>query len=174
MQVKIVSQKVAKVCVEVLVLGFFQNVRPIQGMAAEIDWLYHGIISHLLKQEKMSGALGEMILLATFEKLPTPKALFMGLGETSRYNPTILSNVLPALFDTLHALRVQTVALELWGMAGCDLEFSVGLDTLLKGKQPLPEGFQFSLLVKGEEQARSLVYQLRSGDVPLSSEIVVQ
>jgi hypothetical protein len=121
----------------------------------------------------MSGALGEMTLLATYEKLPTPKALFMGLGEAGRYNTTILNNLLPVLFDTLRALQVQSVALELWGMAGCDLELSAGLDALLKGQQSRPEDFRFSLLVQGEEQARSLVYQLRGAHEPLISEIVV-
>ena len=58
LNLKTVSQRVTRIHSEVIVLGFFQDVRPLIGLAADIDWIYDGILSRLILGRKIQGGGG--------------------------------------------------------------------------------------------------------------------
>jgi hypothetical protein len=69
--------------VDALVLSFFNDERPLRGVAGLADWRLCGRISRLLKAGKLSGARGEVTLLPPAGKRMTfQRLLLFGLGES--------------------------------------------------------------------------------------------
>lgn len=91
MRVKAVFQDIKKVEAQALVVGCYEDVRPLKGLAGEIDWLLCGALSQLLLAERFRGSAGELALLTPRGKLPVEKIFLVGLG--------------PALPDPLEAIR---------------------------------------------------------------------
>ena len=131
MQVTIVAEKITRIRSEILILGFFQDVRPITGYAAEIDWFTNGIISSLIRQNKITGTLGEATLLAT-SKVLTPKILLIGLGQKKEYSYKILQQLSIHVSEILIRLKVREAVAELWGQEECTLDLIHCLDIFLR------------------------------------------
>jgi hypothetical protein len=132
MQVTIVSEKITRIRSEILILGFFQDVRPITGYAAEIDWFTNGAISSLIQHNKITGALGEATLLAT-SKVLTPKILLIGLGLKKEYSYKILQQLSIHVLEILIRLKARESVAELWGQEECSLDLMHCLDIFLQG-----------------------------------------
>ena len=147
-----------------MVLGFFQDVRPVRGLAGEVDWIYNGIFSHLMKLRKLKGQRGEAMLLASESKLLTPKVLLVGLGPSPSYNDSVLVQVLLDIRSRLAALKVKRFAMETMGvesrLMGWKHFFDVFLATFKKSAAT--EDLDVTLLASGEEEARAITEQIRS------------
>ena len=109
MQIRALSERVTRIRTDILVLGFFRMSRPVRGLAGEVDWIYNGIFSRLMKLQKLKGHRGEAMLLASESKLLTPKVLLIGLGSSHSYNDSVLLQVLLDVRNRLTALKVETV-----------------------------------------------------------------
>ncbi|GEM_PF-1511373 len=132
MQVTILSKKITRIRSEILILGFFQDARPISGYAAEIDWFTNGTISSLILKNKIHGRLGEATLLAT-SKVATPKILLVGLGQKKDYSYRILQQLSTHVLEILVRLKVREAIVELWGQEECSLDLVCCLDVFLQG-----------------------------------------
>ena len=51
--VRVILEDIKKVETEALVVGFFQDVRPLKGFAGQLDWLLCGALSGLLLKNKL-------------------------------------------------------------------------------------------------------------------------
>ncbi len=132
MQVMILSEKITRIRSEILILGFFQDVRPLSGYSAEIDWFTNGAISSLILKNKIRGTLGEATLLAT-SKIATPKILLVGLGQKKDYSYKILQQLSTHVLEILTRLKVREAIAELWGQEECSLDLVCCLDVFLPG-----------------------------------------
>ena len=113
---KVVNQPVTKIRTDMLVLGIYQDVRPLRGPAEEVDWIYGGLLSRLIRDSKIAGKLGEATLLATQRKLPASKVLIIGLGEQNSFSETHYLEVLNITFKKLLQLQVSRCAMEMFGL----------------------------------------------------------
>jgi hypothetical protein len=69
--------------VDALIVSFFNDERPLRGVAGLADWRLCGRISRLLRTGRLRGALGEVTLLPPAGKrLPFGRLLLFGLGES--------------------------------------------------------------------------------------------
>lgn len=68
-------------------LPFFSDERPLRHQAALLDWRLNGRISHLIEQGRLSGQLGESILMPVKGRLKADTLFLFGLGERSQWNP---------------------------------------------------------------------------------------
>jgi hypothetical protein len=164
MQIRALSERVTRIRTELLVLGFFQDVRPVRGLAGEVDWIYSGIFSHLMKLQKLKGQRGEAMLLASESKLLTPKVLLVGLGPSPSYNNSILLQVLQDIRNRLAALKVKRFAMEAIGIDGRLMGWNHFFDAFLatfKGSSA-DQDLDITLLASGEEQARAINEQIRA------------
>ncbi len=71
---------IKKIDAEAVVVGFYEDVRPLKGLAGELDWLLCGSLSNLIIGNKLKGSLGEVALLSSQEKIPAKKIFVVGLG----------------------------------------------------------------------------------------------
>ena len=163
MQIRAIRERVTRIRAEILVLGFFQDVRPVRGLAGEIDWIHNGIFSHLMKQKRLQGQCGEAMLLASQDKLLTPKVLLIGLGPSPSYNDSVLHQVLLDVTARLSALKIKRCAMEIMGVESHLMEWRRFCDILLTTfkASAATEDLDVTLLASEEETARQLQEELR-------------
>lgn len=92
MTVDVLFQDIKKLETEALVVGFFEDVRPLKGIAGELDWLLCGALSGLLLGKRVRGALGDVALLTSRGKVPAQKIFMIGLGARAGNTPSQLRN----------------------------------------------------------------------------------
>jgi hypothetical protein len=103
---------IKKMETDAVAVGFFEDVRPLKGAAGALDWILCGSLSHLIIQEKISGALGEAALLTTKGKIPAAKVFMIGLGPKSQITPAKLREASRIAAIIIVGAGVNRVALD--------------------------------------------------------------
>jgi hypothetical protein len=88
--VKAILQDVKKLSTEALIVGFYEDVRPLKGVAGELDWLLCGSLSALILAKKLRGSIGEVALVTSQGKIPVQKIFLIGLGPRAGFTVTTL------------------------------------------------------------------------------------
>ena len=160
--IKVVSQRVTKVRAEILVLGIFQNVRPLKGLVGDVDWIHQGVLSHLILDGKISGRARESTLLATQHKLPASKVLVMGLGKLEEFSMRRLQRAYENTLDKLIQLQAKHCVMELFGLLECPFGSSESLMVLLEviNKNQVWRDLTLFLLIDDDQKARQVEQQL--------------
>lgn len=96
---------------DVLFVSCFEDVRPMGGLASEVDWLFSGLFSKMLMQNHFSGGLGKTLLIPTDEKLQVPKVILLGLGKSTAYGETEFHRMVGVVFETISGLHVRECAI---------------------------------------------------------------
>jgi hypothetical protein len=78
---------IRKLETEAVVVGLFEDVRPLTGGAGALDWLLCGALSRLVRERRIRGAQGEVALLTNAGKIPAPKIFLVGLGRRDGLTP---------------------------------------------------------------------------------------
>ena len=90
--VKVIFQDIKKLATEALIVGFYEDVRPLKGIAGEIDWLLCGAFSSLVLTKKIRGSLGDVALVTSQGKVPAQKIFLVGLGTRAGLTLKTLRN----------------------------------------------------------------------------------
>jgi len=85
--VDVLYQDIKKLETEALVVGFFEDIRPLKDVAGELDWLLCGALSALLLGKRVRGSLGDVALLTSQGKVPAQKIFMIGLGRRAGITP---------------------------------------------------------------------------------------
>ncbi len=93
LMVNVILQDIKKVESDALVVGFFEDVRPLKGLAGQLDWLLCGALSSLVIENRLRGSLGEVALLTARGKVPAPKIFMVGLGPKAGFSLSTLRSV---------------------------------------------------------------------------------
>src|SRR3989338_6290168 len=80
------SLPVDKIEADVVALTFFEDERPLRGVAGLADWRMNGALSRLILNETLSGKEGESLLMSTDGRILSPRLLLFGLGETKAFD----------------------------------------------------------------------------------------
>jgi hypothetical protein len=83
---------IKKLETDAMIVGFHEDVRPLKGTAGALDWLLCGALSHLIIDNKIRGAIGDVALLTTKGKIPATKIFLVGLGPRAGASPANLRN----------------------------------------------------------------------------------
>ena len=166
MRINIFSGKLTKLHAEVLVVSCFEDVRPLQGLAGEVDWLYGGIFSNLLMQKRITGKLGETLLLAAQEKIQIPKIILIGSGMSTSYDYSQLNTIARKLFHSMNGLNIRECAVDLLTLPEKQLDLILLMESFLKGMEEKKknEPFDLTFVVKEGEKARTLQQRIKNGE----------
>jgi hypothetical protein len=96
-----------------LAATFYENERPLQGLAGLMDWRFHGAISRCLKAGAISGKAGECVYFPVTRNGQTYHLILVGAGKASpqgRGSP-IPAESLKALQKNLASLSVQQIGI---------------------------------------------------------------
>jgi hypothetical protein len=102
---------------EVIACAMWKDERPLRGLAGLLDWRLSGRLSRLLREQFMSGDLGEVLCLQGRPRLPFDKVVVIGAGERGAWTDDTFRAATAALLRTLEGLHVQRAVVELPGRA---------------------------------------------------------
>jgi hypothetical protein len=123
--VKVILQDIKKIDAEALIVGFFQDIRPLKGAAGQLDWLLCGALSSLLIKNKLKGSLGEMALLTSQGKVPSQKIFLVGLGTKAGFSTLSLRTATKIVSACVLDAGVTNVAMEYFQAPGISSEGTV-------------------------------------------------
>jgi len=98
---------------DILITGLFEDERPLKGTSGWIDWRLHGMLSHFLLEDKLTGHWKERILIPSHNKITPKLILLFGLGKTQDYSYLHVREVFPFFVETLRNLRSSALCFSL-------------------------------------------------------------
>src|SRR3990172_4890157 len=110
--VKVALQDIKKIETEALIVGFYEDVRPLKGVAGELDWLLCGALSSLVLTKKLRGSLGDVALITSQGKVPAQKIFLVGLGPRAGLTLTTLRNAARTAAASAVGAGVKSAAIE--------------------------------------------------------------
>ena len=122
---KVVLQDIKKLETSALIVGFYNDVRPLKGLAGELDWLLCGALSSLIIKRKLNGASGDMALLTSQGKIPASKIFMLGLGSRQALSSETLRKAAQTAATAALGAGVTSAALELFSSSRIPLETTV-------------------------------------------------
>jgi hypothetical protein len=126
---------IKKLETEAIAVGFFEDIRPLKGVAGALDWILCGALSRLVIHEKIRGTLGEAALLTTKGKIPASKVFMVGLGPRSQMTPATLREACRTAAAVIAGAGVKYAALDCFPLrAGTSEEYLAAV------RQGLEEG----------------------------------
>lgn len=162
MRVTCVGEPLARIHADILVMGFFEDVRPPQGLTGQLDWLAQGGLSRLIVARRATGRLKETVLMA-LPTFSTPRVMCVGLGKSSVYSYLVLHHVVESLRTVLLDLGIRAAAAEVLGAQTCGLDAAVAARTFVKawyGGAASP-GIDLTFMVPKGTQPHQLEQRLR-------------
>ncbi len=148
-------------------LPFFEDERPLRGVAGLCDWRLGGRLSRLLgagaPEPRLRGSFGDKLLLPTGEKLPFGRLVLFGLGAAAAFTEERARVAGRELLATLHALggedRARAASIVPPGRSTGALSARQALAILLEAADVLPEGAGLLVVesVAGQREAADLV-----------------
>jgi len=109
---KVILQDIKKLETDALIVGFYEDVRPLKGLAGELDWLLCGSLSNLILSDKLRGSLGDVALLTSRGKIPAQKIFMVGLGAAGSLSPVSLRRAARTAASSALSAGVVNAALE--------------------------------------------------------------
>lgn len=125
MGVKVILQDIKKLETGALIVGFFEDVRPLKGLAGELDWLLCSSLSSLIIKNKLRGALGEMALVTSQGKVPASKIFMLGLGPRGSVSLETLRAAAQSAAAAAAGAGVTSAALEYLATPELSMEAAV-------------------------------------------------
>ncbi len=149
------KEKITRIRFDIIVLGFLKDVRPLKGILANIDWIYSGAVSRMIIEEKISGSCGEALLIATGDKMKTPRVLLLGLGESVNFSYNTILRFSSEITDRLRELRLVGGAFEIPELPESRLDRARSFDNFISGFTK-DNAIDITMLVKDDETAEEL------------------
>lgn len=129
--VKVIFQDIKKLATEALIVGFYEDVRPLKGVAGELDWLLCGALSSLVLSKKLRGSLGDVALVASQGKVPAQKIFLIGMGSRGGLTLTTLRSAARTAAASAVGAGVRSAAIEYFPAS--DMPQDEGVNALHQG-----------------------------------------
>ena len=163
---------------DVLIAGIFADERPARGAAGAVDWRLCGPVSRCLVSGKLSGKIGEAVLLSTYARLLVPRVLLLGLGDRALFTPHDIQVVTREAVGRALELGARRLVLEPLGVD--DADFPDHVDAVLGATLEAAKAFEVEmllcLLLRGDDRVqtaaalRSAVSGAKRGSIRLVKE----
>jgi hypothetical protein len=149
--VQVIVQDINKLATEALIAGFYEDVRPLKGIAGELDWLLCGSLSSLILTNKLSGAIGDVALLTSQGKVPVQKIFLVGLGPRAGLTRTTLQNAARIAASSAVEAGVRSAAIEYFPSS--DMPHDSGVAALYQGLNEGAGGRDFDVHLLASDAA---------------------
>ncbi|MCX7995694.1 MAG: leucyl aminopeptidase [candidate division WOR-3 bacterium] len=85
MNIKILNQSILDFDGDLIIVNLFEGVKIPGGATGAVDKALHGVITEMIKNEEITGKLGETIVFPTFGKIKPGKVMVVGLGRSDKF-----------------------------------------------------------------------------------------
>jgi len=118
---------------QTMVLGFFEDERPLRGLTGLVDWKMNGLLSNMIIKGFCDGHKGEKILIATEGRLPFKKILLMGLGKTEAFDLEDLADTGKDMAETAYKIGSTQLATQVPGPESRGADYSKRVERFING-----------------------------------------
>jgi leucyl aminopeptidase len=109
-EIRVESGDIAAYPSRAIVGNLFQGVKEPGGATGAVDRALDGAISRLIEDGELQGKLGELTLLHTLGRLPSPRVLVVGLGKAEEFTLDKVRDLAAGFARYLRRLRVESFA----------------------------------------------------------------
>jgi leucyl aminopeptidase len=124
---------IAEQAVDVIVLGLFQGVTQLDGIAGAVDAALGGAIGEVIDARDFSGKSGETALFYTHGVLHSSRVLLVGLGDESGFSAASARNAAAAAARKARDLGAQSLATVVHGADAGGLDPQTAAQALVEG-----------------------------------------
>jgi leucyl aminopeptidase len=124
MEIRVESGDISTTVADAVVVNLFEGVMAPGGGTGAVDRAMGGVIGGLIAQGDLKGKLGEIVLVHTLGRLPSPRLVIVGLGKASEFTTDRVRDLSANVARFLrghHVRRAATIAHGA-GIAGLDAE----------------------------------------------------
>jgi len=123
-KINVQSGDIAKSDAKAIIVNLFQGVKKPGGATGAVDKALGGGISALIAEGEIKGKRGEVSLVHSLGKLPSPRVLVAGLGNQDDFSLDVIRDLIGTALRRARAAKASTVATILHGagIAGLDPE----------------------------------------------------
>jgi len=115
LQIKVEAGDITKHPARALVVNLFEGVTAPGGATGAVDKALDGGISALIAEGEIKGKSGEMTLLHTLGKTPSPRVLIAGLGKQDKFDLDTIRNLTGSAVRRARSVGATSVAAILHG-----------------------------------------------------------
>jgi leucyl aminopeptidase len=124
MQIRVVQGDISEQQTDAIVVNLFEGVTSPAGGTGTVDQALGGALSQVIKDGALRGKEGELTLVHTLGKTPSPRAVVLGLGKPDKFSVEKVRNLSATAARYLRRARCRTAATITHGagIAGLDPE----------------------------------------------------
>lgn len=137
---------------EALTLNVFEDERPLRGAAGLVDWRLCGRLSALAVRGRLTGQLGEVLLIPARPRLPFEKLLVFGAGPSAGFDEGAFRARISAVLDTLTGVRVRGSVMTLPGRSMGRIAAARAIEIFLEVAEQHPEHDEVTLIEHPDAQ----------------------
>lgn len=101
--------------VDLAVLPYFEDERPLQGLAGLVDWRTSGRISALIREGFCTGRAGETVLMPGRPTLPMRRLVLLGLGPSAPFDRAAAEATGQRLVELVEQLQAREAMIAMPG-----------------------------------------------------------
>jgi len=141
---------------DLLVLTFFSDEKPLQGLNGLADWRLNGRLSRLLMNFTIEGKRGEKVLLSTNRKLPATRLLVYSLGSSKDFDNMCFVQTSQEIFEIVKGLQAESCAMNVPGTSNRDSEYFLERSAILMKEIRGHYTGNVSLFIGGNESFKEI------------------
>ncbi len=124
MKINVESGDITKSAARAIIVNLFQGVSSPGGATGAVDKALDGGLSALIDDGEIKGKKGEVALVHTLGRMPSPRVIVAGLGQRDEFNVDVIRQITGTALRRARATGARTVATILHGagIAGLDPE----------------------------------------------------
>ncbi len=138
---------------DLAVVAYFEDERPLRGLGAFLDWRSCGALSRLLRSGYCTGRAGEAVLMPGRRDLPSVRVVLYGLGPRRALAPGELLEAAAKAVTMALRLRPRDVLFAMPGLADERELAEAVLDGVVQGLGGLPRRMHVEEADEAEEDA---------------------
>ncbi|MGB9599222.1 MAG: M17 family peptidase N-terminal domain-containing protein [Myxococcota bacterium] len=100
------KQKIVKDSCSLIICFYFEDERPLRRLAGIIDWKVDCFLSRLIKEKRLYGSEGEIILFASEERFGSTPILICGLGKKRFFSLSTIKDVADLLVGRIEKMNI--------------------------------------------------------------------
>ncbi len=133
MEIKVEAGDIVQHPAKAIIVNLFDGVRSPGGATGAVDKALGDGISQLITEGEIKGKGGELTVIHSLGRLPSPRVLVAGLGKDSEFNHGTIRDLTGAALRRLRGAGASSVATILHGAGIAGLEPEVSAQAIAEG-----------------------------------------
>ncbi len=101
------KRRIGRNCCSLIVCFYYEDDRPLNRLAGLIDWKVDCFLSRLIREKKLFGNEGEIILFASEERFGSTPVLICGLGKKRFFSLSTIKDVADSLVRRIDKMNIN-------------------------------------------------------------------